>query len=171
MILYSGLSEDMAPIIIAKLKLYLDTTIPNYLFADHYPDRKEITRLLVKAIRNGEYEGYISDVVFRELSEAPEPLLSKMVAEVKDFPRLQSIDVGEELAQIYIKNEIFTLKYIDDARHVAIATLNNMDAVVSWNFGHLVNIQKILKVNAVNESKGYKHMEIVSPQEVIYGKD
>lgn len=67
----------MSIIHIPKLRLYLDTTIPNYLFADHYPERREITRLLMKAIGSKEYEAYISDVVIRELTAAPEPLLGK----------------------------------------------------------------------------------------------
>lgn len=161
----------MSIIRIPKLRLYLDTTIPNYLFADHYPERKEITRLLMKAIGSKEYEAYISDVVVRELTAAPEPLLAKMMAEIMNIPRLQSIEVTEKLSRVYLKNKIFSPIYMDDARHVAIATINNIDALVSWNFGHLVNLERVKKVNIVNEIMGYKHIEIISPQEVIYAKD
>lgn len=161
----------MSIIHIPKLRLYLDTTIPNYLFADHYPERREITRLLMKAIGSKEYEAYISDVVIRELTAAPEPLLAKMMLEIKNIPRLQSVEDTEGLARAYLENRIFSANYIDDARHVSIASINNMDAVVSWNFGHLVNLERVKKVNIVNDIMGYKHIEIISPQEVIYAED
>ncbi|MBI1871658.1 MAG: hypothetical protein HYS07_10795 [Chlamydiae bacterium] len=122
----------------------------------------------IKALR---HEAYISDVVLREILAAPESLLTKMMHEVKDLERLKSSMESERLASVYLQHKIFPAKSMDDARHVAIATISNMDAVVSWNFGHLVNIVKIKKVNTINEMMGYKHMEIVTPQEVVNAKD
>lgn len=94
-----------------------------------------------------------------------------MMLEIKNIPRLQSVEDTEGLARAYLENRIFSANYIDDARHVSIASINNMDAVVSWNFGHLVNLERVKKVNIVNDIMGYKHIEIISPQEVIYAED
>ncbi len=56
---------------------------------------------------------------------------------------------------------------LDDARHVALATLNYADAVVSWNFGHLVNIRRIMAINELHEHMGLRIIEIVTPEEVL----
>ena len=74
---------------------------------------------------------------------------------------------AEQLAQKYLSKGALPKTSEEDARHVAIATVSNMDAVVSWNFKHLVNLRRIKSVNLVNEEMGYKHIEIISPEEAI----
>lgn len=74
---------------------------------------------------------------------------------------------ADALAEAYIEAGVLSRSSVEDAQHVAIATLNNLDAVVSWNFKHLVNLRRIKLVNAVNEQMGYKHIEIISPLEAI----
>lgn len=150
-----------------KLKLYLDTTIPNYVYADHLPEEQALTIKLFEEIRRGVHRAVISDVVLGELQRAEEPLRSKLLKEVKDIEILAPILEVEALAQRYIASEIISPSYADDARHVAIATINNMDAVISWNYDHLVSLSKIKKINIVNEIMGYKHIEIVTPKEAV----
>ena len=59
----------------------------------------------------------------------------------------------------------------DDAAHVAIATAARADMILSWNFRHIVNYDKIHQFNRINERRGYPPIEIHSPLEVIYGND
>ena len=149
-----------------KLRLYLDTTIPNYVFTLELPEKMELTKKLFEKINQGEYEAYISDVVIEELKQAKEPKRSKLLSRIKDIIRLPFTPEARDLAEKYIKNKIISKNYLGDARHVAIATVYNIDAVVSWNYEHLVNINKIRMINIVNEITGYKHIEIISPEEV-----
>jgi len=72
------------------------------------------------------------------------------------------------LAQKYINVGVLSSNFKDDARHVAMATTNNMDMIVSWNFKHIVNFEKIRWFNSVNLVEGYKLIEIFSPREVIH---
>lgn len=62
---------------------------------------------------------------------------------------------------------IVTWKFADDALHVALATLAKTDAIVSWNFKHLVNPIKIRMFNEVNISRGYGTIVIMSPEEIV----
>ena len=117
--------------------------------------------------KEGRYEFFISDVVLRELMEAEKPKRGKLLDQVKGIVQLGSTIETEKLAKKYVNRKIISGNYLDDARHVAIATINNLDAVISWNYGHLVNINKIKGVNLVNETMGYKHIEIITPEEVI----
>jgi hypothetical protein len=77
---------------------------------------------------------------------------------------------GIELREQYIAQGIVTRKYLDDALHVATATISNCDIIVSWNFKHIVHYEKISLYNAINKINGYKEIFINSPSEVIcYG--
>lgn len=148
------------------LKLYLDTTIPNYVFAVELPEKMKLTKILFDKFNQGKYKAYISDIVIEELKQAKEPKQSKLLSQVANTIKLPLTSEVIYLAEEYIKNKIISNNYLADARHVAIASVNNIDAVVSWNYEHLVNINKIRKINIVNEIMGYKHIEIISPEEV-----
>jgi hypothetical protein len=78
-----------------------------------------------------------------------------------------NIDVeAEALADQYIKKEIFPLKYRDDALHLAIASVNNIDIIISWNFEHLVKRKTRLEANLANSLNGYKSIDIIVPPEL-----
>ena len=73
----------------------------------------------------------------------------------------------EELAENYIKEKIVTEKYYEDALHIACATVYQLDLLISWNFKHIVNFNRIIQFNAVNLKNGYKTLQIFSPMEVL----
>lgn len=149
-----------------KLRFYLDTTIPNYVFAEELPEKMRLTKSLFRGIREGKYKAYISDIVIEELKQAEEPKCSKLLTQVENIERLPLTPEARDLAEEYVRQGVISKNYLGDARHVAVATVHNIDALVSWNYEHLVNINKIRKINIVNEIMGYKHIEIVSPEGV-----
>ena len=75
----------------------------------------------------------------------------------------------KRLAEAYLAQGIVTPKYADDAQHVAACTVARLDYLVSWNFRHLVNVQRSAGFNAVNLLRGYPAVRIVNPLELIYG--
>jgi hypothetical protein len=80
------------------------------------------------------------------------------------------ITIGEEehqLADRYIKEKIVTAKFRADALHIAAATINKIDVVASWNFKHIVNLNRIRLYNSINLKYGYSMIEIRSPMELI----
>src|SRR5579864_2255046 len=119
----------------AILRLYLDTTIPSYVFATDARERMEITKRFMALAFNPSYEMLISDVVIRELNRAAEPKRQLLLDVVREFPVLLSTAESEELAEAYVREGILPRGSFEDARHVAIATLNAVDALISWNFG------------------------------------
>lgn len=108
----------------------------------------------------------ISDIVLREIEGAPEKVRSKVV-ELKEAEIVDMNDEISSLADIYIREEIITPKYYDDALHIATASYYNVDILVSWNFKHIVNYQKIHQFNVVNFREGYPMLEVRNPREVI----
>jgi hypothetical protein len=80
------------------------------------------------------------------------------------------IDTTEEsidLANEYISEKVVGQSSFADCLHIALATINRADFLVSWNFKHIVNIQRINGYNAINIKNGYKQLEIRSPREFI----
>ena len=76
-----------------------------------------------------------------------------------------------DLADAYQQRAILTPKYYDDGLHIALATVAEVDVLVSWNFKHIVRFDKIRRFNAVNLERGYKPLAIYSPREVIGDDD
>lgn len=88
-------------------------------------------------------------------------------AVVDNLPVLEFTQEAAELADRYLKEGIIPPKYRDDALHLALATVHNMDVAVSWNFDHIVRLKTKHGVTGVNTLLGHKVIDIISPQELI----
>lgn len=152
-----------------KIKYYLDTTIFNFVFAEGDTEKKDITLKLFKDLFLIADGIYISDEVIREISRAPEPRKSQLEGLVRETnPLLLEVDLeAEELAERYIKEGIIPERYRSDALHIAVAVINGIEVIVSWNFEHIVKLKTRVMVNGVNRLLGYQEIEICSPEEVI----
>ena len=146
-----------------KISLYLDTSI----FGGYYDDIfMQDTRLLFEKIKAEKYDVFISDLVEDELKNAPENVRNLL----KDI-KYQSIEVlpeYEDLADEYIRENVVGKTNREDCIHIATATINNIDYLVSWNFKHIVRADRIKGYNIVNLKNNYKRLEIYSPKELIY---
>ena len=75
----------------------------------------------------------------------------------------------KELADAYLQNKVLPPKARRDAQHIAFATVNELDYVVSWNLRHIANVRRQEKVNAINRLNGYKKdLQLITPMEVSY---
>lgn len=154
-----------------KLRLYLDTTIPNFLFADDAPDLKKITEEFFSGI--GSYDVYISDVVLQEIGNTSdlqkrEKLLD--VIEKHDIKTLPADRLEEvaKLAQHYLADGAVPVVKRADAEHIAYAVVYEMDVLVSWNYKHLANVNKEIKINNINQREGYFYpFRMMTPSGVI----
>jgi predicted nucleic acid-binding protein len=152
-----------------KLRLYLETSVWNFCFADDAPEMKDITLKFFEKIESEDYEIFISDLVSQEIERADyekREMLSGII--VKYSPK--EIKVNEKvyiLSREYISEGILTLNNVDDATHAALATVYEMAALISWNFKHLANLRKMEQINVVNKKMGYsKRLELITPMEV-----
>ena len=80
-------------------------------------------------------------------------------------------DESRDLAQNYINEKILGQASLNDAYHIAIATINRLDVLVSWNFKHIVNFDKIKLFNSINLKLGCPMIDIRSPREFIKYED
>ena len=113
---------------------------------------------------------FISDVVVRELAETPDEARRKeMLTALRQYSPVEISSSKEVLmlAEKYVQEGIIPLRYIDDAQHIAVAVVENLDVVVSWNMSHIVRLRTRVGVNAINKLQGYKEIELCTPEEVI----
>ena len=152
-----------------KTKLYLDTSVPSFLFAEDSPEKREATIQLWDILKLGVYNVVISDVLLTEISECEPPLnlyLEDKLAEIGPDIVYVNEDVFS-LARKYVEESIIPDKYQDDALHIALAAYNEADALISWNFKHMVRLKTIRGVNGINRMLGFKELEILTPQSWI----
>ncbi|MFH1259880.1 MAG: type II toxin-antitoxin system VapC family toxin [Elusimicrobiota bacterium] len=152
-----------------KLKLYLDTSVWNFFYADDAPEKRDITKTFFDSIEEKIYEIFISEVVIREINDAPELKRKALFDLVNKYApvELETTKEADELTEFYMERGIIPKNKKDDAFHVAIATAHEMDAIITWNFQHLANLRKSELFNGVNLERGYtKRLEMVTPMEV-----
>lgn len=150
-------------------QLYLETSVWNFFFADDAPEKRDITIAFFDKIKDGEYEIFISDIVIEEIGKADENkkrLLLEKISKVAPT-RLTVNEQIVELAKKYIAEDVLPPNKIEDAMHAAVATVFEMDALISWNLKHLANFKKMEMINGINMKEGYaKRLELITPMEV-----
>ena len=153
-----------------KQRIYIDTSIFGGYFDNEFA---EFTIPLFDRINNDEFVILFSSVTQEELEFAPErvkKLVTELKADLTDF--LETNDEVVELASEYLKERVVGKTSYVDCLHIALATINRADLLLSWNFKHIVNIERIRGYNSINIKNGYKQLEIRSPRELLnYGDE
>lgn len=151
-----------------KQRIYIDTSIVGGFFD---PEFELQTKSLFKRLENAEVIFVLSDLLSLELIDAPEHVQNLLKTYPEQF--FERIEISEEaikLANKYIEEKVVGLTSIEDCRHIALASIHKVDILASWNFKHIVNLQRIKGYNAVNLKNGYALLEIRSPNDLMnYG--
>ena len=145
------------------MKIYLDTSVPNAYFDERSPARQEATKEFWKRLTR--HQVFISELVINEIKAiGNESLRTDLLELVKGFKSLSSeTEEVKALAKEYVTRGLIPVKYIEDAIHVAVASVNSLDALISWNFEHIVKLQTKREVNVINVLVGYNQLEIIEP--------
>ncbi len=147
-----------------KINVYLDTTIISALFDKRTPERMSQTWQFWEHI--SDYNVFISELVIDEIKGASQPLQDEMLKSVSGFTLLNVTDDVQYLTEKYIESNIFPDKYSADALHVALAAVNQIGVLLSWNFTHLVKIKTRRMVALTNAIYNYNPIEIIAPPEL-----
>ena len=150
------------------MRLYLDTSLLGAVLDRDDPRRVSVSRALLEDIARQRHVGVISNVVEEELDQAPQGVREGILAEIRAI-ELELVVESEESGVLLSEYEalaVIPARYRNDLRHVAVASTGQVDALVSWNFRHIVNVRTRRAVHSVNLRLGYPLIEIVSPEEV-----
>lgn len=149
-----------------KIKVYLDTSVISALFDEKNPERQVLTRKFFEQMYT--FEIYVSEVVFAEIDDTKDINLKDKLKNIATSFNVLSIDEeSRKLADKYVQNDAIPKDYSEDALHIAISTLNEIDYLLSWNFRHIVKVKTRRIVNMVNLSSGYPDLKIITPAELI----
>lgn len=146
-------------------RIYTDTSVIGGCFDEEFSNAS--TQLL-HTFKTGDAILVVSDLTLLELQAAP----YRVRAALEKIPSThrEDVELTEEaatLAERYIAAGVVVETKRVDAQHIALATISRVDVLVSWNFKHIVNLQRIHGYNSVNLRWGYPLLEIRTPEEVV----
>jgi predicted nucleic acid-binding protein len=147
-----------------KPRTYIDSSVFGGIYDREFQEHSE---QFFDAVRRGQFVPYLSPVVHREIERAPDRVRA-FYDHIEPLCRRVGV-TGEalDLRDAYLEAEVVPARYSDDALHVALAVINRLDVVVSWNFRHLVNFQRSRAFNVASFVVGYPAIEIRTPREVL----
>jgi predicted nucleic acid-binding protein len=151
------------------LKLFLDSSAFNFYVDGKQGQKRRDTLKLFDAIGSGKYEAYTSTAVVDELDRAPKAKRDAMNALVERYVKkvLEPNADAQRLADVYVEKHIIPPKSWDDGLHIAVATVENLDFVVSCNMGHIDKRKTMIGTGFINLRAGFKNIGICSTMEVI----
>lgn len=152
-----------------KQRIYIDTSVVGGYFDEEFC---EATQGLFKRFEENEIIFVVSDLLDLELIAAPKNVRELLHRYSSDkFERIQLTEEAIKLADTYITEKVVGKTSLEDCRHIALATINRVDVLASWNFKHIVNLDRIKGYNSVNYRLGYPMIEIRSPKDLLHYED
>jgi predicted nucleic acid-binding protein len=147
-----------------KLRVYIDTSVIGGCLDDELSLE---SNQLMEAIKQEKFILLMSDIIVSKLINAPQAVKDILLS----IPQrvIEVVKITPEVLQLrdaYINEGVVTPKSINDATHVAAATIARADAIISWNFKHIVRLDKMKGYNQINLLNGYGILTIISPLEV-----
>ena len=148
-----------------KFRVYTDTSVLGGCEDEEFAEHS--VRLMESFVR-GERVLVLSSLTVQELAAAPAGVRRRLASVPEAHIETLELDAeAKDLAEAYISAGVLPAKMFADAQHIAIATAARVDVLVSWNFKHIVNLQRIHGYNSVNLRQGYPMIEIRTPREVL----
>ena len=147
------------------MRIYIDTSVVGGVFDEEF---RKASESFFGNVDSGDHILVISELLRSELLDAPERVRTfldrykgKQVEEVK-----LNVEILD-LADLYVSERVVGATSLPDCQHIAAATVYRADALISWNFKHIVNLRRIRGYNAVNLKHGHPMLEIRTPIEVL----
>jgi len=158
-----------------KKNLYIETTVVSYLTAKPSRDimiagHQEATRELWDQL-SSRYKTYVSALILEEAGKGDPDQAQMRLAAIAKFPMLDIEDEARLLAEKILAKKGIPREYPEDALHIAIAAVNGIEVIITWNFTHLNNPFTRKKVRKIVEAEGYSCPEICSPEELLEVKE
>jgi predicted nucleic acid-binding protein len=150
------------------IRIYTDTSVFGGVFD---PEFSSASAAFFERAREGRVEVVVSALVLSEIRGAPETVQDFMADMVPHLVRVRVSDAAYRLREAYINAGIVSDRWRADALHVAIATVSGCQAIVSWNFRHIVNFRRIPLYNGVNRMQGYQPIAIHAPTEIVFDEE
>lgn len=154
-----------------KESIYIETSVVSYYASKPSRDLIALAHQQItwdwwpKAVKR--FDVYISEVVVEEAAAGNKESAEKRLIELKGFPHLELTERVEQIAQIYMEKLSLPKKALRDAAHLAVASVHNIDYLITWNCVHIANGEIIKKLLKLNEKLKIKTPVICTPEELM----
>ncbi len=152
-------------------RFYVDTSVWGFLFEEALVEKRRFTESFFNKVKEGRVEIFVSALVIEELDRTKDPILrEKLLNSLRDYsPAVLSYDEEvERIAGRIVELGAIPEDLLDDARHIGYTVFNLLDGIVSWNMKHIVKMTTRRVVSAICRIEGYREIDLVTPEEVIY---
>lgn len=151
--------------------VYIETTVISYLISRPSRDilvaAHQQTTYEWWTSRRQEFECYISQVVIDEIQAGDNAAIEKRMAEIGNLAVLEATIEAEHLTEAIIDGGAIPKRAIRDAAHIAVAAVNDIDYLLTWNCRHLANAQIIRRISVICNARGYSMPVICTPEELM----
>ena len=153
-----------------KSKIYIETSVISYYTSRPSRDiviaaRQQITQEWWEESRH-QFDVFISMLVLEEAKEGDSVASKRRIEALNRIPVLEITDEAKELASSLVKLGPIPESHSEDALHIALATVNGMDFLLTWNFNHINNAAMKKEITKIVEKQGYEAPVICSPEEL-----
>lgn len=148
-------------------RVYIDTSVFGGYFDSEFD---EPTKKFFNILNTKNITILVSEILELEVYKAPDQIVG-LFESLTNIERVQITDEAKKLAELYISENVVGRTSIADCQHIALATINKADVLVSWNFKHIVNLERIRGYNSINFREGYQMTEIRTPKEIFKDED
>jgi hypothetical protein len=155
-----------------KQKLYIETSVVSYLVAKPSRDlliaaRQQATVEFWSKLFSSDFTGYVSTLVHQEARQGDSEQARKRMDALSSLIVLDIDQEAQALAEKILADNAVPAEYPDDALHMAVAAVNGMDVLITWNFAHLNNPIARIKIRQIVENYSYRCPEVSSPEELL----
>lgn len=150
-------------------RLYLETSVWNFLLADDAPEKRAATEEFFELSSTKSWKFFISELVTDEIERTRDERRRAVLLETVLHWKPEVLPVGQEaleLAKKYVLQGTFMQDELEDAHHAAVAVVSGCDVILSWNLGHLVKVKTRREINAANLLNGYRTIDIATPEQM-----
>ncbi len=151
--------------------VYIETSVVSYLTAR--PSASLVAAAHQQITRDWwdhhrlRFEQFVSPLVLDEASRGDADAARLRLAAIEGVATLEATDSAMKLVDILIHDGVLPRKAIDDAAHIAIAAVHNIDFLVTWNCRHIDNAEVKPMIRTVCNAHGYSCPEICTPEELM----
>ncbi|MCD6345002.1 MAG: type II toxin-antitoxin system VapC family toxin [Anaerolineae bacterium] len=154
-----------------KPKIYLETSVISYLTSRPSRDlivaaNQQLTQEWWQ-VRRQDFNSFISQLVIQEASAGDEDAAQRRLQAIVDIPLLKLNEEAVAFAKKMVEEGFMPPKAVEDALHIAVATLNGMDYLLTWNFKHIANATIRYKIERMCRLAGYEPPIICTPPELL----
>ena len=156
-----------------KPKVYLETSIISYLAGRRSKDlivaaHQELTHEWWE-MRKNKFTPFVSQLVIQEIQAGDKAAAQERLLLIEPLPSLSLNEDARELALVFLQKKVIPRKAVEDALHIAVATCNGMDYLVTWNCKHIANAEIRSEINRLCAENGFEVPIICTPEELMGG--